>query len=232
MLCDPFRGLSCYDIRPFARCGDRETAPGLHNNPGHLNEGLFYFLNVVIMEKQNLTPGSEATRETRPHFKSLEAWHEYNKKAREAEQPQTIKSLEIYKAHTAKATEALKSISEGLRASMGLGWLPNQLDLSNGAYNPKFIDWLEGYLTNTALALSEILTYDDIEDRKGYIQVWKEKAVELITDVQYGVGRFKDEAYNITYALEYYNYYRGFIEETGLKDDFTEYVNALYLAKG
>lgn len=184
------------------------------------------------MQNQNQTPGGEATRGTRPHFPSLEAWHEYNKKAREAEQPQTLKSLEIYKAHTAKATEAVKSISEGLRASLELGWIPNQLDLKEGGYNPNFIDWLEGYLTNTALALSEILTYDDVEGSKGYIKVWKEKAGKLITDVQYGVGRFKDEAYSLAYALEYYNYFRAFIEETGLKSDFDKYVTALHLAKG
>ena len=185
--------------------------------------------NIIREEKIQQRPGDKP--ETRPHFPSLEAWHEYNKHTRGAKQSQTIKSLEIYKSHTAKATDAIKGISEGLRASMELGYIPNQLDLKDGAYNPKYIDWLEMYLTNSALALSEILTYDELEENKGFIKVWKDKAQELITNVQHSVVSFKEETYSISYALEYYNYYRGFVEELGLKDDFEKYITNLYGSK-
>ena len=131
----------------------------------------------------------EATRQTRPHFRTLEEAHAYFKELDKAKQADsssiTFKRLKDYHDYNIKAQEAIIQLREGIKASMGIAYIPNQITLKNGDYNPNYVEWLEGSLTNSALSLCEILTYDSIDDKEGYIAVWKEKAQELIKDMQY-----------------------------------------------
>lgn len=184
-------------------------------------------------EKSRQRANGEATGQTRPHFNSPEEVHAYYKameRTREQEETPIIKSLKEYSQFTKKAEQAIKPLSEGLKASLNVCKASNELDLPGGGYNPNYIEWVEGNLTLAALALCNILMHDPIEERKGYIAVWKETAENLITDMQHYVMNFQKDASSIRYALEQYNYYVAYMEERGLKEDFDQYVTRLFLA--